>query len=271
VSLSWRDEIGVHLSPSRVLMIRVARGLRRHVLAQHEQIVTTTSFNDWTGSLAALEQMLDQTQWHGAGTRLVLADCWVRYALLPWASGLSSMAEEVSHARQVLVRLYGGTVGEWSICVSQAPPGQARLACAMPADLLGSIRDLHTRHGRRLLTLQPQLLASYNNWRSHLPASGAWFVTIGEGSLAAARLGSRTWERILSVRIGPDWTRELKRLQVFSRIASTRPSEGHVYVDAPVAWREVAGSATQDLHWLEEDSIGRTTLQQLGRMRRLAA
>jgi hypothetical protein len=74
-----------------------------------------------------------------------------------------------------------------------------------------------------------------------------------------------------SVRIGADWSRELKRLQTFGRLASARPEEGHVYVDAPVAWREVAGPATKDIHWLEDDSGLKGTLQQLGWLRKVAA
>jgi hypothetical protein len=271
VSLSWRDEIGVHLGPSRVLMIRLGRGFKRQVVAEHEHALANGSFNDWTGPLAVLDQMFEQQEWQHAPTRLVLADCWVRYALVPWTADLSSADEQLSHARQVLVRLYGSAVGEWSVCLSQAPPGQARVACAMPEELLSTVREIHARHAVKLLSLQPQLLVSYGNWRAHLPASGAWFVTIGEGTLAAARLGGRTWDRIHNVRIGSDWTRDLKRLQVFGRLASARPDEGQVYVDAPAAWREVAGPAARDLHWLEEDSGVKTTLQQLGRMRRLAA
>ncbi len=271
MSLSWRNEIGVHLSPSRVLMLRLGRGRRPRILAEHEHALTTGSFNDWTAPLAVLDEMLSHSEWQHAPTRLVLADSWVRYALVPWAADLGSTVEQLSHARQVLSRLYGSAVSDWTVCISQVPPGHARLCCAMPAEMLSGIREIHARHRVRLLSLQPQLLVSYNNWRSQLPACGAWFVTIGEGSLAAARLGRRAWDRVHSVRIGSDWLRDLKRLQVFGRLASAAPEEAQVYVDAPAAWREVARAATQDLHWLEEDSGGSTTLQQLGRMRRLAA
>src|SRR5260370_61090 len=69
--------------------------------------------------------------------------------------------------------------------------------------------------------------------------------------------------------------RELKRLQTFGRLASNSPQEGQVYVDAPHAWREVAsGTATAadagGLQWLEEPSGPMTTLQRLGRTRRVA-
>ena len=44
-----------------------------------------------------------------------------------------------------------------------------------------------------------------------------------------------------------------------------------MYVDAPYAWREVAGEVGRDLHWLEDDERPLTTLQRLSRVRRLAA
>jgi hypothetical protein len=271
VSLSWRDEIGVHLSPYRLLMIRVARGFKRTVSATHEHAIVCGDPNDWTAPLGVLDILLERSQWRGASLRLVLADCWVRYALVPWSTQLRSADEQSSHARQVLVRLYGNAVSEWEICLSQAPPGCARVACAMPAELLRAARGLRARHGMKLTSLQPQLLAAYDNWRHRLPASGAWFVTIGEGTLAAARLSSRTWDRVHSVRIGADWTRDLKRLQTFGRLACAHPEEGQVYVDAPVVWRKEAEPAVNDLHWLEEDPGLTNTLHQLGRMRRLAA
>jgi hypothetical protein len=271
VSPSWRDEIGIHLSPGHVLMIRVRHRFRRNVVANHEHSIVCGDFNDWTAPLGVLDHVLDRPEWRHARTKVVLADCWVRYALVPWTSELNSADEQLSHARQVLVRLYGNSMNDWKICVSQAPPGCARVACAMPEQLLAATRDVHQRHGMKLISLQPQLLAAYNNWRGQLPAAGAWFVTIGEGTLAAARVGLKCWDRIHNVRIGSDWTRDLKRLQVFGRLASSRPEEGQVYVDAPAAWREVAGPAAKDLHWLEEDVRSVSTLQQLGRMRRLAA
>lgn len=267
----WRDEVGVYLSPGRVLMLRVGRGFKRAVTATHEHAIICGDSNDWRAPLGVLDQLLERSQWRGASLRVVLADCWVRYALVPWASELRSADEHANHARQVLVRLYGNAVSQWEICVSQSPPGEPRVACAMPAELLFAARQVRARHGLQLTSLQPQLLAAYDNWRHRLPAAGAWFVTIGEGTLAAARLGPKAWDRIHNVRIGSDWTRDLKRLQTFGRLACAHPEEGHVYVDAPKVWRKEAGPAANDLHWLEEDSRLTGTLHQLGRMRRLAA
>src|SRR6202008_697085 len=109
------------------------------------------------------------------------------------------------------------------------------------------------------------------------PPSNAWFVSVEQGSMAAARLGRNGWDRVHVVRIGAEWLRELRRLQTFSRLASTSPHEGRGYVDAPHAGRKVpAGTAAAagdggSLEWLEEPPGPLTTLQRLARARRMAA
>jgi hypothetical protein len=269
VSPLWRDEIGAYLSPHRLCLVRMKRG----VTAEHEQPLEPGPPAAWAPALGALDALLSQAAWQGARTRVVIADHWARYAIVPWIASLSSAEERVAHARQLLASIYGEVVSDWDVCVSEAPPQSARVVCAVPRALLEGIRTLCAAHAVKLLSLQPQLIAAYVSWRHRLPAENAWFVTVEQGSLAAARIGQDGWDRVHSVRIGADWTRELKRLQTFGRLANTSPQEGQVYVDAPLAWREVAGSATGSgggLQWLEE-GIPTTTLQSLGRARRLSA
>jgi len=155
--------------------------------------------------------------------------------------------------------------------VSDAPPNVAQVACTIPAPLIAAVRAACEKYAVKLVSLQPQLIAAYASFRHCLPKASAWFVTVEQGSLAAARIGNNGWDRVHTVRIGPDWTRELKRLQAFGTIASNNPEEGCVYVDAPHTWRVVAGAAGKGLHWLEEPSGPLSTLQRLGRVRRLAA
>ena len=278
----WRDEVGVHLSPERVCMVRLRRGLRPRVVAEYEQVVkahsasvaaaeTDSRCSNWSASLATVEQLLAEPQWRGAALRIVIADCWVRYSIVPWAADLRSAPERLAHARQLLASAFGEAVSGWELRLSEAAPGFARVACAMPTELLADVGALAARHQVPLASLQPQLIFAYDNWRCSLPAAGAWFVTIGDGTLTAVRMGNRAWDRVHSIRIGPDWARELKRLQKFGRLASANTAEGAVYVDAPQAWREVAGPDGNELHWLEAQREPPTTLQRLGRVRRLAA
>jgi hypothetical protein len=269
VSPLWRDEIGIHLSPNRVCIVRVKRGLRPTVVAEHEQPVKAAAAGHWSAPLEVMSELLEKAD--GAALHVVLADCWVRYAVVPWADSLSSPLEQLGHGRQLLESIYGDAVSGWEVRLSAAPPQSSRIACSMPSELLAQLTTVAFKRGVRLASLQPQLIVAYENWRHRLPASGAWFVTVGDGTLAAARLCRSAWDRVHSVRIGRYWVRELNRLQTFGRLASASPDDGKVYVDAPQAWREVAGPAGADLQWLEDEPTSLTTLQRLARVRRLAA
>jgi hypothetical protein len=271
VSPLWRDEIGIHVAPRRICLARLKRGLKPAVIAEHEQEVDPGSDGKWEPALAAVEAMLLTPEWQRARVRVVLADCWFRYAIVPWVDELKSTEERLAHARQILIGAFGEAVNEWSVRVSESPPFCARVACTAPLELLDAVRNLCAKHAAPLISMQPQLIAAYENWRTRLPESGAWFVTVGDGTLAAARVANQAWDRVHTVRIGSDWTRELKRLRTFGRLASANPAEGQVYVDAPNTWREVAGPAGEELHWLEDEAESLTTLRRLGRVRRFAA
>jgi hypothetical protein len=271
VSPSWRDEIAVNIAPSRVCLVRVGRGFRPAVIAEHEMAVQAEANPGWVASLDALKGLLSGMPCRGAALRMVVSDCWVRYASVPWVDALRSRAEQLEHARQILATTYGEAVQDWEVVLSESPPQRTRVACTMPAELLARVQTLCLQHDLRLASLQPQLVVAYQNWRHLLPVSGAWFVCIGEGTLAAARIATYAWDRVHTVRVGTDWARELKRLHTFGRLAGRDPQEGRVFVDAPLALREVAGRVSSNLHWLVEETAAQTPLGRLERLRRLAA
>lgn len=271
MSPSWHDETGVYLAPHRLCAVRMRRGWRPTLVAEHEQNVAAGE-PAWAAPLAALDALLADAAWRGGALRMVLADHWGRYAVVPWMAGLSSRAERLGHARQVLASLYGDAVSDWELALSDTPPGTAQLACTIPAVLIAQVRELAAKHGMRLASLQPNLVAAFASWRAVLPRAGAWFVTLEQGALAAVHLGEGGFDRVHGVRIGSDWTREMKRVQTFGRLASSNPQEGAVYVDAPLAWRYVAGDAAgKGLQWLEEGADASDTLAQLMRVRRNGA
>ncbi|HEY2274632.1 MAG TPA: hypothetical protein VGH61_03945 [Steroidobacteraceae bacterium] len=273
----WRDEVGAYLSPHRLCLVRMKRGVRPQPQADFELRLEAARGDAWAAPLETLAAKLGEEPWSGTPIRIVIGDHWARYAIVPWVAALSSTEERLVHGRQLLASAYGEAVASWDVRISEAPPGATRVACAVPADLVAGIRAICNTHGASLLSLQPQLIAAHEAWRHCLPPSNAWFVSIEQGSMAAARLGRNGWDRAHVVRIGAEWLRELRRLQTFSRLASYSPGEGRVYVDAPHAWREVASgtaaapSDSGGLEWLEEPAGPLTTLQRLGRARRMAA
>jgi hypothetical protein len=271
VSPLWRDELGIYLGPQKLTLTRLARGVRARPAGETSWSGAGGPDGAASAPLDALDVLLARREWRGAVARVVLADHWVRYAICPYAAQLGSTAERTAHARHVLAGIYGEVVGEWTITLADAPPGVARVACAVPSRLLQELGRVLERHATPLVSLQPQLVAAYNHWRPQLPAGGAWFVTVEPGSLAAARLSPGGWDRVHGVRIGADWAVELRRLRTFGRLAANSGDEGRVYVDAPAQLRNAAGAASAELTWLEEAEPGNSTAGRIEYFRRHSA
>ena len=80
----WRDEVGVYLSPHRLCLVRLRRGARPKVAAEHEQRLENPAGDSWEAALEAFASVLREPSWGGTPTRVVLADHWVRYIIVPW-------------------------------------------------------------------------------------------------------------------------------------------------------------------------------------------
>ena len=267
----WRDEVGIYVSPRRIVLTRMKRGIRPLNIAECSRPVINGGINQWEMALDTLAHCLEETTWHGAIGRLIVADHWARYAIVPWSDSLTDEDERIQHARYCLARTYGDVVSQWTVTLNECAPGIAQVACAIPSALLARIHDLTEAHGPRVKSVQPQLTASFNSWRARLPKGDGWFVTLEEESLAAAHFTNRGWDRVHSVRIGGDWETELKRLQTFGRLARTSASEGLVYVDAPRWLRACAKEAGNDIEWLDDESTDASVPEGFALLKRLYA
>jgi hypothetical protein len=254
VSPLWRDEVGLYVAPRRIVLSRMKRGIRPVNAAERNCVVESGDTNHWEPALETLEACLEDSTWHHATGRLIIANHWARYAMVPWSDALTDQEERLQHARYCLGKTYGDVVTQWTVTLNEAPPGVPQVACAIPTDLLEGILRLTQPRGLRVKSVQPQLIAAFNGWRARLPKGGAWFVTLEEGSLAAAHFTANGWDRVRAVRIGSDWEVELKRLQTFGRLASETAAEGRVYVDAPLWLRQKAGGGEATFEWLGNDA-----------------
>lgn len=267
----WRDEIAVLLAPRRLALTRMRRGLRPRCVASAQLPVDDGQVTDWRPALAALSRQLLEPAWGDANLRVVLANHWARYAIVPWANDVASDEERLSHARICLAGIYGNAADPWRISLSEAAPGEARVACAIPGDLLDELHAQLSVANCRLASVQPQLIASFNGWRPRLPESAGWFVNIDEGSLAAARLTAGGWDRVYSARIGSDWSVELQRLRTFGRLASQDAGSGRVFVVAPAWLRKLAPAHAVGIEWLEAGAEAAGEDEEISVLKRLYA
>lgn len=267
----WRDEVAIYISPRRIVLTRMKRGMRPVNIAESYVPVVNGETSQWEPMLDAFRSCMEETAWHGANGRLIVADHWARYAIVPWSDALTDQSERIQHARYFLAKTYGDVVAQWTVTLNESAPGTAQVVCGIPSALLGKIYELTEARGLRVKSVQPQLIAAFNSWLKRLRRIDGWFVTLEEDSLAAAHFNPGGWDRVHSVRIGNDWETELKRLQTFGRLARSSAVEGPVYVDAPKWLRDKANGSSSDVEWLDDGRCGASEPEKFTLLQRLYA
>jgi hypothetical protein len=249
----WRDEVVAYVAPDRVALVRLNRGLRPKVVASVEVGIGADSARQPQTAFARLAELLTDTQWQNASAQVVLADYWVRYVIVPAPAIALDADGRLSHARYVLADQFGDAVSQWTVTLTDSPPGESYLACAMPSALPTEIGDVFSAANLTLKSLRPKLVVSFNAWRQRLSGDESWFVSLEEGSLAAVQIVAGHWHRVHTMRLPSDWVIELKRLKAFGRLAEERSGAGQLMIDAPTNMRELGQRELPELDWLEPD------------------
>lgn len=214
-----RDELRVVLSPGQLVLVRMAReftrrGLVRRVLSK-ELIPCDSAVSleaPWDGAVRALEAALAGQEKRKAFATLILSNHFMRYALVPWSEALSNDAEQMSYAQHCFRQTYGSAAANWELRLSPAPAGMPQLASAVDERLLQALRQLFARAGVTLRSVQPHLMAAFNNCRSRLQDRSAWLLLFEPGCLCLALLQQGRWASVRSMRIGADWREQLPQL-----------------------------------------------------------
>jgi hypothetical protein len=270
VSPLWRDELAIYVTPRKIALARRSRGLKPRVESATE-IAVPGHFGDFGPTLASLAEVLTEPTWRAAVARVIVADVWVRYGIVPWPSTRLDSDGRISHARYVLAESYGDGVSDWSVSLADTPPGQPFVACAMPAPLKSGLEDTLVGAGFQLTSLQPQLIVAFNASRHQLPADDAWFVSLDEGSLAAVHLSKGAWDRVHMARLSQDWSIELDRLRAFGRLARPAGGSTRMLVDAPQWMRLAHRPSGEEFEWLEPDGSNAEISHQLALLQRVYA
>jgi len=271
VSPQWRDEVGIFLGPRRIVLNRMRRGLRPVCVAERTVAVEGGGFNGWQPALAVLAAELADSRWRNANTRVIIANHWARFTIVPWSADLADDAERLAHGRLLLQEVFGDAVNGWTVALGETVTGRPQLACAIPAELPAELGDILQTAGLRTISLQPHLVVSFNRWRHRMPPAGGWLVVIDDGTLAAVRLNRDRWEEVHCVRIGTDWSAELRRLQTFGRLAGGHPDSSRVLVEAPFWLRRIAVDTSESLEWLEPGDAAAGTLEKLAQLAEMHA
>jgi hypothetical protein len=253
VSPLWRDEVIVYLAPRKVAVARRARGIRPHVTASTEVAVPNGSIADSGPSIDKLSEVLLEPTWHDALVRVVVADPWARFAVVPSSAARLDGEGRRQHARCLLADAFGDSVADWTVALEDCPPGRMAVACAMPPRVQPALESALTAGRMKLVSLQPHLVVAYNAWRPRLPRDDSWFITLEEGWLSALHIAGGVWDRVHMARLSSDPSVDLDRLQAFGRVTRAAGSSERMFVEAPQWIRDRAKRVGTELEWLEAE------------------
>jgi hypothetical protein len=164
---------------------------------------------DWQPAVDALERILPEVKSREIG--VVLADRFVRYALLPWSDTLKTHEQWLGLARHRFTAIHGPVAADWEIKFAGTAPAGPRLACAVDRGLIEEIGARAVAHQVRLASVVPFLVAAFNKVRDRTGGS-CWLVVEEPGRLTLALFLKGVWVAIRSRRADERWRRVLPEI-----------------------------------------------------------
>jgi hypothetical protein len=191
------DRLVFLLGPAEIRGVRYSGGWKPKLIEEKRlPCDPALGAEPWQGAVEALKSVKVEFP---AKATVVLANRFVRYAVVPWSSALGGAAEEEGYLRHHFAKIHGERAKAWALRASDAPGGTPRLASAIDSALIEAIKGCFPKNGKaKLVSVQPQLMTRFNEWRNAVPAAGAWLV-LAEADRACVALHSNgRWRSVLS-------------------------------------------------------------------------
>lgn len=196
----WREQVRIALGPDRLVAVRLSRGPRRRVLLREEREMAGNAA-DPAAILAPLVELLREPQWQQADAAVLLSSRLAAYQLLPWSDAALDDAEELARARHLYVRSHADTATGLDLRRSPGAFGSASVVSGVDQQLLDGIRAAFAASSLNLRSVQPYLMAAFNQSRRALPRGVHWFVVVEPGSVCSALLDRGHWVSLRARRV----------------------------------------------------------------------
>lgn len=203
------NKLTIGIAPDRLSVAAQAGGFGRGSptaagKAGTLKVEIARDLSDWRPAVEALPAAIALSGLHKPEVTVVVSSHFVRYVLLPANEALTKDEEWLSLARHRLAAIHGPAAAEWRVRVSAADAG-VRVASAADPALIEEMRARMDDTGAALVSVQPNLMASFNALRKDLGEEACWLVIRSLASLTMALLEQGTWRAIRTRRIEDQW------------------------------------------------------------------
>lgn len=211
MSLLSPESLSVFIGPNALVAVHW-RGLRAQVVHKRLCQVAALPGAAWAGAATAFADLLKEFA-TCQQVRVVLSSHFTAYQLLPWRDDLDDAQEEQAFAQLAFAQTYGEVAATWQVRLSDASPGQPKVAVGVDSALLTALVKGAEACKTRLVSIQPYFVAAVNHWRKQLAHSGtSWVVLHEDGRLCIGLVEAGHWQWLRSVRIDSDWLQGLPDL-----------------------------------------------------------
>lgn len=235
-----RNELRIWLGPHRLCVTRCRhswRGVEEDVTAM---ACVSTGPKPWSGAITALDSILAQDTGNAARTTVILSNHWVRYLLVPWNSLFAGKEEQTAYVQHLFSEIYGHLSTDYELRLSGSAPGLSRIASAVKTTLLQQLREICDRRCLQLQSIQPHMMAAFNQHRRRIPKQGGWFVLHENGLIGLLAITDGHWQQVRTLRTGSQWPRDLKSL--LDRLYLNGDAER---IDRNIFWRSSETGSAQ--------------------------
>ncbi len=211
MSLSLLERLTLFIHPQRVALER--QGWRGKPSRQTLAVAPAAAGEaDWQPALVAAETLLQAYGRRGASLRVVVADPFVRYALLPWSERIVGCQARLAMARALLRNTLGDKADAIEIALDRPAFGQNGIAAGIDGHLLTALRGTAKSAGLRLVSLQPRLIVELAAHRRQL--DDGWFACLDAGWICLLGLCAGQIASLHNHRAAPGAAGELAGLMI---------------------------------------------------------
>lgn len=177
MSPSWHNRLYVALSPERISMIKLGRGLKPVIQAKHdEEIAPAGKQLSWQAALDKLGQLLSLPEWQKTEVSVVLSNRLARFSTVSFGAQLKNYSAQEVFARHVLTQSYGAVVDEWVLRIQQGKAGLPSVVSAIDRALLDGLQQTCAAQHLKLNLVTPYLVPTFNRFQKMLNNDSAWLV-----------------------------------------------------------------------------------------------
>jgi hypothetical protein len=177
-------------------MVWFSAGLRQRVVDHRSMPCPEAKGQEnWAGAVEVLRDLLVHPNVSKGDATLILSSHFVRYVVLPWSGELITEAEELEFVRTRFIQVFGQSARDWTILMSPAPAGASRLCAAVDRALIVEAISAMAASALRLASVQPALMALFNEWRRCIGEDG-WLVIAEQGRLLVTWISGGQWRSV---------------------------------------------------------------------------